>query len=464
LLATLARDVALCLARHEGLVPAPGLLIAASGGCDSSALAFLVEHLLRQGRLAGPVLLGHVDHGLREDHAMVAERVEQLARRLGLPFASESLALPPAASEQQQRERRYAALARLARAAGVGTILTAHQADDDLETILFRLLRGTGPRGLAGIPALRRLDPDLIVVRPLLAARRAELAALCREFGLQPDDDPLNADRRYARNRLRHELIPALRAQLGDQLDESIANLQRTARSAIELLHAQGVRILRERTDWPLPWRAELDLRGMAEADLPFLEIAVQLARERLLPGAPAPGWNWTRRVAELLLGPVGRRVSGRGEPLLAERAEQRLLLLLTAAAGDAPEHPILLGLEPVRFGTTEWRLFARPRAPGAAPPAAQHWIAVLAVPPDQRLFARRRRPGDCIASERPGAKRPLARLLQERRVPRFDRDRLPLVVGAGDEPRWFPGGGKAAGAEPAAGSQHRTEVVALRA
>lgn len=463
-LESLAQQVTRWLARYESVVARPGFLVALSGGPDSTALAFTLEHLASTQRIAGPLLLGHVDHGQRPDHAAVAAHVEALALRLGLPLELAHADLPPDASEQRQRDARYAELARIARAAGIGTILTAHHADDDFETILFRLLRGTGPRGLAGIPPMRRLDDDLVVVRPLLGCRRRELADLCAHYGLPVDEDPTNRDPRFQRNRLRHGLMPELRTRLGDGLESSLAALQRNARATLELLHARGVRILRERTEWPTAWRAEVDLRGLVEADLPFLEAACALIHERLRPRAPPAAWGWCRRVAELWHQPDGRRVEGRGGTLLAERARDRLLVLDPGAAGVPPPGPLLLSQELQRFGSTEWSLHAIPRTgrdPAADPGASNRLRVRLAVAPEARLSVRTRRAGDRFQPLGAPVPLGLARFLQARHVPRFDRDRLPLVVDAADRPLWIPGVEIAAPARMQADTTAHTEVIA---
>jgi len=165
------------------------VVCAVSGGADSLALLVLA-------RAAGlGVTAVHVDHGLRPGSAAEADVVAAAAARFGAAFRAERVVIPPGASLEER--------ARLARRAVLGPhALTGHTADDQAETVLVNLLRGAGPGGLA---AMRPGPPH-----PLLALRRAETVALCRHLGLQPVADPSNDDRRFVRNRIRHEVLPLL--------------------------------------------------------------------------------------------------------------------------------------------------------------------------------------------------------------------------------------------------------------
>jgi tRNA(Ile)-lysidine synthase len=162
---------------------------AVSGGPDSLALLILA-------RAAGlEVTAIHVDHRLRDGSASEAGVVAAAAARLGAAFRAESAPVAPGPNlEARARAARYARLP--------ADVLTGHTADDQAETVLLNLLRGSGLDGLSGM----RHDGR----RPLLALRRSETAALCAEAGLEPVQDPSNADPRFRRNRVRHELLPLL--------------------------------------------------------------------------------------------------------------------------------------------------------------------------------------------------------------------------------------------------------------
>ena len=161
---------------------------AVSGGADSLALLMLACRTER------PVTAWHVDHSLRSESASEVRRIRDVAAQLGVAVESRTVHVAPGANlEARAREARYAVLP--------DDILTGHTADDQAETILINLLRGSGTAGLAGMRADRR---------PLLGLRRSETQALCDELGLAPLQDPMNDDERYQRVRVRREALPLL--------------------------------------------------------------------------------------------------------------------------------------------------------------------------------------------------------------------------------------------------------------
>lgn len=188
------------------------IALACSGGADSTFLALAAQRFIHElGPAAAASLhLFVVDHRHAPHTTAAAEAAVALYRELG--FAPALLALAPGLrGEHALRRARYAALAAAAAAAGAGVLLTAHQADDQAETLLLRIARGTGLRGLAGIPARRALTPRLELRRPLLGLRRAGIRAALRARGQRWVEDPSNQDpAAAARNRVRTSLMPAL--------------------------------------------------------------------------------------------------------------------------------------------------------------------------------------------------------------------------------------------------------------
>jgi tRNA(Ile)-lysidine synthase len=180
------------------------ILCAVSGGPDSMAL---LDVLARLRRKLGFELVAHgVDHGLRGDAAAELDRAQAHAAAVGVPFARSVLALAHGGNLQARaRTARYAALEAAARDAGATLIATAHHADDRAETVLLRLLRGAGPRGLAVLPA-RAGDR----IRPLIRARRRDVLLHVGRHGVPFSEDPSNRDRRHQRVRVREELLPLL--------------------------------------------------------------------------------------------------------------------------------------------------------------------------------------------------------------------------------------------------------------
>jgi tRNA(Ile)-lysidine synthase len=453
--ARLCDAIARCLCRYENLVAERTVLAAVSGGVDSTALLRALAQLDVTGRLPGPLLACHVDHGVRADSRQNAEHVVALCERLSVPLVVRRLASVPGesghASEEALRDSRYAMLGEVAEQHGAGLLITAHHADDNLETVLFRMLRGTSPRGLAGIPEARWLHRGrqrLLLVRPLLRTRRTTLEALLGQLGETPYPDSTNQDLRYTRNRLRLETIPQLRQSLGIGLDVALMTVASTARAANEIVEAQGLRILSQRARHKTAWRCELDLRGLAEEALPFVEDALRQAHIALHPHGEAPSSIWLTRTLELLQQVDGKRVAGRSG-LLAERIRDGLLLVDPDRAGPPPKahdggQLFQWDHGRQRFGATEWWLegFEHPLPPLVPAPAEAGRMRALLDPRSTQLpwRLRTRRPGDrfrplgCIHEVE------LRRFLQSRHVPRFDRDRLPLLVDADDQVLWIPG------------------------
>ncbi len=147
-----------CLCRFENLVGERPVLAAVSGGVDSTVLLHALHRLQTERRLPGPLHVCHVDHAVRPDSRDTARHVAELCERLEVPLTVRRL-VPSGErpSEDTLRRARYAELLQTGRDVGAGLLVTAHHADDNLETVLFRMLRGTGPRGLAGIPESRWL-------------------------------------------------------------------------------------------------------------------------------------------------------------------------------------------------------------------------------------------------------------------------------------------------------------------
>lgn len=225
------------LAETAGIAPGESLLVALSGGADS----MLLLELVNRARPRHPLLAVHVQHGLRGEESAEDERFcREVCAALGVQLCVRTIALDPspAGLEARAREARYAVLAEEARASGHRTILTAHHADDALETLLLRWTRGAHPAGWNALRARRALRrspgtlPDVQVVRPLLAMRRDELRAWARDAGLQWREDSSNGDLQFARNRVRMKLLPEIE-RAGGPL--ALENLRAFACAALEL-------------------------------------------------------------------------------------------------------------------------------------------------------------------------------------------------------------------------------------
>lgn len=265
---------------------------AVSGGADSLALLVLA------GAAGLDVTAVHVDHGLRSGSAAEADIVQGAADRFGATFRSVAIELADGPNlEARARTARYSALP-----AGV---CTGHTADDQAETVLLNLLRGAGSTGLAGM----RPGPR----RPLLAVRRAETVALCAAVGLDPVQDPSNADPRFRRNRVRHELLPLLDDLAGRDVVPVLcrqADLLRDEADLLGVLAAEvDVRDARSLRDAPvalarLAVRAWLGSGPATEHPPDAATVERVLAVARLEAGAAdvGAGWRVTRSAGVLRL------------------------------------------------------------------------------------------------------------------------------------------------------------------
>jgi len=260
------------------LAPYPSLLLAVSGGPDSVALMLLcAQWSLRRPR---DIAVATVDHRFRTEARAEAEEVGRWARALG--YAHHLLtwenARPATRLQERARDARYALLTACARRIGACAIVLAHHADDQAETILFRLTRGSGIAGLAGMARIACRE-DIALLRPLLDFRKAELEAICAQAGHPFFHDPSNEDESFARVRMR-KLAPTLAAQ-GLGQDALLRLGARAARADAALTHcAAGVleRALRRSESGCI----ELDAATLAEAPLEILQRALASAILRL--------------------------------------------------------------------------------------------------------------------------------------------------------------------------------------
>lgn len=215
---TLITRVTRALREECAVTPSSRVLLALSGGGDSSALLHVLARLVPK---LGFALFAHgVDHGLRPEAALELDRAEALCRELGVAFSRTVLTLSAGGNLQARaRDARRAALRAAAEQVGADSIATAHHADDRAETVLLRLLRGAGPRGLAVLPAR-----DGLWIRPQLRARKADVLAHLARHGVSYSDDPSNRNARFLRTRVRSELLPLLE-QLSPQIVEHLCAL-----------------------------------------------------------------------------------------------------------------------------------------------------------------------------------------------------------------------------------------------
>jgi tRNA(Ile)-lysidine synthase len=382
------------------LAPGRPVVVLLSGGRDSVCLLDLAV------RLAGPVTALHVNYGLRDSAAEDEAHCAALCDRLGAAFEVRRPPRPEGNLQAWARDQRYAAAAELA-LGGDALVAAGHTADDQVETVLYRLAASPGRRALLGMP-----EREGRLIRPLLTSTREETADHCRERGLAWREDPTNATPAFARNRVRHQLLPVLRALH----PAAEANVLRT------------LALLRDEA-------AVLDELVASAIDPP------EVARLAALP--PALGRLAVQALAD--------RAAGGRAPAVGARAGE--ILALGAGGGTA-----VLNVGGGLRAVVEYGRLRFDTGPAPAPAAA-----VLPVPgsveygggrlacvsaPDggldadalgARLDVRPWRAGDRMRPHGLGGSRTLQDLFTDRKIPRDRRPGVPVVV-SGGEIAWVPG------------------------
>ncbi|MEO8031094.1 MAG: tRNA lysidine(34) synthetase TilS [Gemmatimonadota bacterium] len=397
-------------------------LIAVSGGTDSLVLLDLLARSRAEHGL--DLIVAHADHGIHPDSADIAGRVAAVASALELPFESASLALGREASETTARQARYGWLESLRQGREAAWLLTAHHSDDQAETVLMRLLRGSGPAGLAAMA-----DREGVLIRPLLQYSRAELMDYARERDIAGWDDPANHDPRFIRSWLRHEILPLIRARL-PQVDRDLIRAGRQAavdRSAwAQLLDGTP----------ELDWQNEADgasisIDGLLAWDGP-LALRLLSAMGRRLGTVLGP--SRSGRVLNLARSGVSGAVIQLGGGWRAERAFERIRLVqdiqtpaVAALTIEGATGSAIWGSEWV----LDWRLEEAPDHQD------RNGLSAWFIP--ETMTVRRWLAGERIQPLRGRGQRLLARCFQDARIPRSRRERWPVLESAG-RLLWVPG------------------------
>jgi tRNA(Ile)-lysidine synthase len=394
----------------------------------------LLQLLADEGPARGILpVVGHVDHGIQSGSAAIASLVGRHAERLGLPMLQARLDLGPGTTETTARALRYGALERLRAEANACGIMTAHHADDQVETVLLRLLRGSGPAGLAAMAAR-----TVSVVRPLLHASRSDLEAFVASSGLEVWEDPTNRDPVHLRNWVRGVVLPLLRDRLPD-IDARLADVAR---------HAAD-----QRSAWDalLDRLPGLDLQAdgsVSIATVPWLGTDAPLARQLLMALGRRAGCRVSVEGAARALALVQSGVSGRraelGDGWSASLSFGRLFLVRDAEGAPAPA--VLEGT----MGRVDWNAWEVSWRQGVAEPLDRRGFVTWIT--EGPLAVAASEPGERLVPLGFSGRRPLARLFQDARVPAVERDRWPVLRRDG-QAVWVPGVCRGADAVPLPGA-----------
>lgn len=419
----------------------PTLVAGLSGGADSVSLLHALHALAGQDGFR--LVAAHLDHGLRPDSARDAAFCRRLCRTLGVPLRVGRADVRARAArdgggiEEAARLERHAFLEAVRLREGALWIVLAHTRDDQAETVLLRLLRGSGS---AGLGAMRARAGRLL--RPMLRVSRQDVLDHLAAHGLAWREDPSNADPAFLRNRIRHELIPYLESRFNPAVREALARTASVLAEEAELLATIAAAVGLRSEDGA----AILPREAVARAPRAVARIAVRNA-VRAAGGLRGVALDHVDGIIDLAARPAA---SGRRVPLPGGR--------------DAAIH-----FDEIRIGP------ARPAAPpfdaaldvpGRAPLPDGRWVVArplrrpgpraIGVPAGP-LTVRTRRPGDRVRSA--GREMSLKRFLMDRRVPAADRDRLP-VVASGRTVVWVEG----QDVDGAPGSRRHVRLIVTRA
>ena len=229
--------------RQRSLLPSKAkVLVAVSGGQDSLCLGKLLLDL--RSKWHWQLAIAHCDHQWTTDLG-IAERVGQVAKSWKLPLYLKQAGILPE-TEAAARKWRYQALIEIAEAEGFSYIVTGHTKSDRAETLLYNLIRGAGADGLAALTWKRNLTTDIALIRPILELYRYETLEFCQQFDLPIWFDVVNESDRYARNRIRRELIPYLQERFNPQVENSLAQTAEILRSDVEYLEMSARKLLQD--------------------------------------------------------------------------------------------------------------------------------------------------------------------------------------------------------------------------
>lgn len=419
------------------------LLVAFSGGLDSTVLL----HLLRFRCQEMPLTLtaAHLNHRMRSSSGADVAWVRGVCHAWGIPLESGE-ARPGLDSEEAARKARYAFLRAAARQVGADLIVTAHHADDQAETVLFRVLRGTGIHGLGGIPARTRSG----LVRPLLPFWRDELEAYAVESGLRWREDPTNAIYGPVRNRLRLEIIPRLEETINPGAKQNLVRLAALARES-ETVSRKVLRSVYPKLVSRQGATVVVDRKALARA---HPAIAGLVVRKALGGFGIVPAQGGTRAMLTFITdAPSGREIHlPGGVRIVTEFDRARIFRSVDRSVDTTARIPLPPPGEEagvrVSLGGSDFLVRARLADGTPIPGASIRWQTRLRLSREQfPLTVRGRMPGDRLRT-RAGTKS-VKKLMIEERVPRGERSTRPVVVDSHGMVAWVAGSQRVAPVEP---------------
>ena len=436
---------------HRLLARAGTVVVAVSGGPDSLCLLDLLRRL--QGDYEVRLHVAHLNHGLRAEAQAEAAFVAGLAGRWGLPCTVGRADVPQLARaehrsiEEAARVARYRFLAQVAMEQGAETVAVGHNADDQVETVLMHCLRGAGLAGLRGMRRRARWPevaegacPPPTLIRPLLDVPRAHVEAYCQERGLEPLRDRTNVEMTFFRNRIRHELIPALETynpRIRERLRHTADVLADDYDYLQQCLDGLWPQLVLRQAPSGIALRADLYRALGPSPQRGALRRGIRTLRRSLRD----VGWVHLEQARQAALhAPTGSTVTlpaglvfEVGYDRLVLRPAEQVAIEPTAVAMDAPERPLAVpGCTPLAEGgwALEARLADQPPPPEEGPQPDRRSICLDAERAGSDLRLRTRRPGDRFQPRGLGGQHKSVKdYMIDAKVPRAERGRVPLLV-----------------------------------
>lgn len=425
------------------------VLVGVSGGADSMCLLSLLLSVREE--LSLTLTVCHVNHGIRGEHADGdATFVEAFCKEQGIPCVVKQADVPAyvretgLGTEEAARILRYRAFSEVYGEIGADKLAVAHNMEDLAETVLFRLTRGTGMRGMGGIREMSTLEiggRTLTVIRPLLSFHRSGITAYLKAQGISWREDETNRETEYGRNRIRHEVLPELNA-LNPKAVDHIAAFSEQMRQMSDYLDSITDRILTEAAEKRLPYNSFISPAYRTERLLAEPEVIRKAAIHRLLSG-----WNGEEKdltashveaVEQLLSAPSGREIRVAGG--LTVRKEQHLLAAYRTTGEENRTEAFALDLT-LRDGE---------ETSVGLPNGETLTLLVRSVTPEDRdvsilrknscikcfdydkittgLCLRTRKPGDFLVIHPDGGRSLLQDFFVNRKVPSEERERAVLL------------------------------------
>jgi tRNA(Ile)-lysidine synthase len=404
------------------------VVVAVSGGADSVALLYVLWKL--KGDLGVDIVAAHLNHGIRgADADEDARFVQDLEAKLNIACVVETADVPRISRqsrtgiEETARTVRYEFLEKVAASAHASRIAVAHTSDDQVETVLLNILRGTGTDGLAGMPPVRGK-----IIRPLIDVSRREVEAYLVEGGLRWRTDETNLDPGYSRNRVRIELLPYLEEKFNPRIREAVLSLSRIARDETAMARAEAERLFRSAALEAGPGRVALDAEMLRRFDRALQRRCIRMAVEMVKGDLRDVEYGQVDRIVESL---------NREQDLSVTMPSGQVYASLSAGEFRVfrTEEPVLVDFErdvivPGRtevqeLGVAVETAFVDP----AERPRTTHETVIDPAKLVGALRVRMWKPGDRMIPFGMSGHKKLQDLFTDRKVPRLDRYRTPVFV-----------------------------------